>query len=198
MGLTPNVVDGNVILAAWGNETRDRACQVFASPSERDQQWPDAPDGALCVTLDTGTYWRRQSGGWVTGLNGALLTAGDANSGQIATPAAGLLDSLIVNLGVAPCYCTVAVRSVTYFGFGNGWINATTDAYRYVDGVIGWATSAHQAVAGAWASIPVNFSYNVPAGGQLSFKLRYAVVQTAPAGNFGWYDARASWQVFGL
>ena len=67
MGFTANVVDGNPILAAWGNEIRDRTLQVFATVAERDQQWPaaSAPAGAHCVTVDTMTRWQIKSGAWV-------------------------------------------------------------------------------------------------------------------------------------
>lgn len=64
MGFTPNVVDGNIILASWGNEIRDRSCQVFATVAERDSQWAAPPNGAICVTLDTNTLWRRAAGVW--------------------------------------------------------------------------------------------------------------------------------------
>jgi hypothetical protein len=65
MGFTPNVVDGNIILASWGNDgIRDRTLQVFATAAERDQQWPAAPNGAICVTLDTGQHWRHLGGAW--------------------------------------------------------------------------------------------------------------------------------------
>jgi hypothetical protein len=65
MAFTPNVVDGNIILAAWGNEIRDRSVQVFATVAERDAQWPAPPRGAVCVTLDTDTLWKRGAAAWV-------------------------------------------------------------------------------------------------------------------------------------
>jgi hypothetical protein len=65
MGLTPNVVDGNIILAAWGNETRDRARQVFANRAAMDTEWPDAPDGATAYTTDHALTWERNAGAWV-------------------------------------------------------------------------------------------------------------------------------------
>lgn len=64
MAFTPNVVDGNIILASWGNEVRDRSCQVFATAAERNSQWAAPPNGAICVTLDTNTLWRRVAGAW--------------------------------------------------------------------------------------------------------------------------------------
>ena len=68
MALIANVTPGNIIDAnAWGNPIRDRTCQVFASVTERDQQWPtgSAPDGAVCLTRDTYTVWKNLAGtGW--------------------------------------------------------------------------------------------------------------------------------------
>jgi hypothetical protein len=66
MAFTANVVDGNIILASWGNEIRDRTLQVFATVAERDSQWPStvAPNGAHCVTLDTGSWWRNVAATW--------------------------------------------------------------------------------------------------------------------------------------
>lgn len=65
MGLTPTVVDQALVEPAWGNELRDRSRQVFASVAERDSQWPAPPNGAACITLDTGTTWYRVAGAWV-------------------------------------------------------------------------------------------------------------------------------------
>jgi len=64
MAFTPNVVDGNIILAAWGNEIRDRTQQVFATKAELDAQWPAAPNGSMAVTLDTYLVWMRRAGAW--------------------------------------------------------------------------------------------------------------------------------------
>jgi hypothetical protein len=80
MAFIPNVVDGNIILAAWGNPIRDVTRQVFASKAELDAQWPAAPNGAHAVTLDTGYVWERRAGAW-----GARMLAGKANYGTNAS-----------------------------------------------------------------------------------------------------------------
>lgn len=64
MAFTPNVVDGNIILAAWGNEIRDRTRQIFATAAELNAQWPGAPNGSMAVTLDTYTVWMRRAATW--------------------------------------------------------------------------------------------------------------------------------------
>lgn len=43
----------------------DQTVPRFTNTTQRDGQWPSAPDGALCVTTDTNTLWRRVSGSWV-------------------------------------------------------------------------------------------------------------------------------------
>lgn len=75
MAFTPNVVDGNVILAQWGNEVRDRTSQVFATAAERDAQWAAPPNGATCITLDTATQWRRLAGAWTAVQPGTVVTS---------------------------------------------------------------------------------------------------------------------------
>lgn len=39
---------------------------IFASVADRDATWTTPPDGASCITADTGTQWQRQSGVWFT------------------------------------------------------------------------------------------------------------------------------------
>jgi hypothetical protein len=39
---------------------------VFTSTAVRDTQWPSPPNGACCVTTDTGTFWQRAGTTWWT------------------------------------------------------------------------------------------------------------------------------------
>jgi hypothetical protein len=64
MAKTVDVAPNEKIASTWGNEIRDRTCQVFSSVAERDAQWTAPPNGALCVTVDTNTLWRRIAGAW--------------------------------------------------------------------------------------------------------------------------------------
>jgi hypothetical protein len=64
MTKTVDVAAGQKIASVYGNELRDRTLQVFATVAERDAQWAAAPNGAQCVTLDTGHIWLRQAGVW--------------------------------------------------------------------------------------------------------------------------------------
>jgi hypothetical protein len=75
MTKTVDVAPNEKIASTWGNEIRDRTAQVFASNAERDSQWPAVPDGAVCVTVDTGILWLRRAGVWVAISPGALPTA---------------------------------------------------------------------------------------------------------------------------
>lgn len=86
MGFTANVVDGNIILAAWGNEVRDRTLQVFATEAERDAQWAAPPNGAHCVTADTYVIWVREGSAWVPVVPRLMylhIDRGPAESGDI-------------------------------------------------------------------------------------------------------------------
>lgn len=113
MGLTPNVVDGNPIATAWGNELRDRSTQVFANAAERDAQWTAPPDGAFAVTLDDGLTHQRQAGAWYP-------TAGLVRQAQLRKPSLSVGTS---GLGVAPpgiagFWSTAADGTVTFLRAG--------------------------------------------------------------------------------
>lgn len=82
MAFTPNVVDGNIILASWGNEIRDRTRQVFATPAERDAQWAAPPNGATCVTLDKFDIWDRIAGVWKARPRFGLVSASYTTDAQ--------------------------------------------------------------------------------------------------------------------
>lgn len=194
MGFTNNVVDGNIILAAWGNEIRDRTAQVFATAAERDSQWAAPPNGALAVTLDTGRLWRRLAAKWVP--DRALVTEGAANSGQIGVTATGYVDTIAVALGAAPTAVVVTVNAVTYFGFASSWVNGQADVIPYANPVSTGGTPICQApTAQAWAPLPVTARWLVANGADMGFKSRYNLAQAAPTGNNGWYDARLTYTV---
>lgn len=87
MTKTADVVAGQMLDPAWGNEVRDRAIQIFASVAERDGQWINPPNGTTCITTDTNTRWTRFSGAWYampeSGL-GVVLAIGNFNGGADA------------------------------------------------------------------------------------------------------------------
>jgi hypothetical protein len=91
-GRIPDVVDGVIIESAWGNAIRDRSVTPFATVADRDASTPGAPNGALCVTFDTGQLWARLSGVWYAvgpGLSAAGQTqvsvGGSAQTGIAAS-----------------------------------------------------------------------------------------------------------------
>lgn len=63
-GWVPTVAAGEVIASVWGNAIRDRVVHRFASVADRDTSWPAPPNGAHCVTVDTGTLWQRGTSAW--------------------------------------------------------------------------------------------------------------------------------------
>lgn len=58
------VAPGQTIASAWGNTVFDQSVLVFASPADRDAQWPTPHDGSMCFTSDMGIFWVRRAGGW--------------------------------------------------------------------------------------------------------------------------------------
>ena len=193
MAKTVDVAQGQQIASPWGNEIRDRTCQVFASAAERDAQWPTAPNGALCVTLDTNVLYRRIAGVW-RAAPGTLYTSGQSGTGDTAMPAIGTVDSCVATMGIAPVPVRVIANWLTGFGFATGFVNATTDMVIQGTGQIGNGTNLAQAVASCWAFIPNNYVYDVAAGVEMGFKTRYTLVQAG--GNYGFYNVRIAWQVF--
>jgi len=64
MAFTPNVVAGDKITSAWGNEIRNRTVQVFATAAERASQWPAPPKGAHSFLSDTGMLYEYSGSAW--------------------------------------------------------------------------------------------------------------------------------------
>lgn len=110
MTKTVDVAANQKIASTWGNEIRDRTRQVFSTPAERDAQWAAPPNGASCVTLDTGTTWQRIAGAW----QGVLQD----RSGMVVvtTDAAG---EIVVNF--APVFPTTLSSVVACLGFYSGF-----------------------------------------------------------------------------
>jgi len=75
MARTPDVVDGNVISAGWGNQIRDRTRQVFTTKDEL-FAWI-APDGALGWVSQDGVAYTRNAGMWKP--SGCLQWGGPVN-----------------------------------------------------------------------------------------------------------------------
>jgi len=63
MALTSSVAPNTPILSAWGNEIRDRTVQQFPDQANLQAQWPDAPNGAVAITLDRSQLWIKRAGG---------------------------------------------------------------------------------------------------------------------------------------
>jgi hypothetical protein len=54
MAWIANVVDGQIILASWGNPIRDRVTHTFATTTERDTAVPTPTDGMRCYVTGVG------------------------------------------------------------------------------------------------------------------------------------------------
>lgn len=76
MPLIADVVDGQTIQSAWGNQIRDRSCQRFSTLAELNSGWPAAENGAIAYTAD-GRQWLRHGGVWIEpGARGRIMAAG--------------------------------------------------------------------------------------------------------------------------
>jgi len=80
MPLTPNVLPGQPVASTWGNEIRDKSLQTFASKSNLDAEWPNAPDGSEALTLDNYRLWIRRGGRWLPPLTLPLGLYYDAHN----------------------------------------------------------------------------------------------------------------------
>jgi hypothetical protein len=103
MTKTVDVAAGQKVASTWGNELRDRSCQVFASAAERDAQWPTAPVGAICAI--GGRLLMKGTGGWYEpGAGGLIQTT--VVPGNARQPTGGNV------VGVLPAYTRPAGRKV--------------------------------------------------------------------------------------
>lgn len=178
MGFTANVVDGNIILASWGNEIRDRTVQVFATAAERDQQWAAPPTGAVCITVDNGFIWKRSAGRWAPVYGTVVLnqTFAVPDGGYTTT---GLRDLVVCGPATPFTYNTnVSFVAAINFGFSGGACTAQTDF------VTNGGTSLHptsgpfQAGGGLWVPVPMAGNASIAAGTDARIKPRINVSNT--------------------
>lgn len=83
------VVGEEVLAADFNTFVQQQVVSTFANTAARDA-WSSAPNGARCVTLDTGTKWERRGGAWRRDSPGVVLRdwpTGAVESGDIGTSA---------------------------------------------------------------------------------------------------------------
>lgn len=85
MALTADVVANTPILSTWGNETRNRALQVFATIAERTAQWPAPPTGAHSYIVANKSVYLYDGAAWVW-MAGAPLGARLTIVGTVNVP----------------------------------------------------------------------------------------------------------------
>jgi hypothetical protein len=64
IGELDNVPDHSPLTSPWAQDVTERVLHHFANLAARNNQWPNPPDGSLCITLDTGTLWHAKGGVW--------------------------------------------------------------------------------------------------------------------------------------
>lgn len=57
-------VGEEVLAADFNTYMQNQVVPAFTGTAQRDTQWISPPDGAMCVTVDTGTRWQRVGSTW--------------------------------------------------------------------------------------------------------------------------------------
>lgn len=57
-------VGEEVLAADFNTYLQNQVVPAFTNVAQRDSQWAAPPNGAVCVTVDTGTCWQRIGGTW--------------------------------------------------------------------------------------------------------------------------------------
>jgi hypothetical protein len=87
---------GEEVLAAdFNTYAQNQVVPQFTTTAQRDTQWAAAPNGAFCVTVDTGTLWQRIGATWYTPQQRLATVARTTDFGWTGTA-----DALIVQVTV--------------------------------------------------------------------------------------------------
>lgn len=121
-------VGEEVLAADFNSYVQNQVCPAFTNAAQRDSQWAAPPNGATCVTVDTGTLWQRIGGTWYTPFRRLGLvtrtTNGPATTAEavcvsltgVVVPAGRLLRvvaSFRAATGTSGEYITVKIREGT-------------------------------------------------------------------------------------
>ena len=124
------VAAGQTISSAWGNTTYDQTMEVFASASDRTNQWPSPNEGAQSWLMDSHTPWVYRAGAWhgiPMGYVGS--TIGPATTVDGATTAANVI-TLAANVVASRRYRLSATI------WGQQITAASTGSYFQITGLI--------------------------------------------------------------
>lgn len=110
-------VGEEVLAADFNTYAQNQVVPQFTTTAQRDSQWSSPPNGAMCVTVDTGTYWQRVAGAWQKCF-GRLAQ----NSRTTSAGPAGTTDA---TLGVDITLSTPGNRLIRLEGFVRGVIIAS-------------------------------------------------------------------------
>jgi hypothetical protein len=196
MTKTVDVAAGQKVASTWGNEVRDRSLQVFATAAERDAQWPTAPVGAHCVTLDTNTVWLRITSSVWRAQGQPVLGTAYAEAIGLTFTTVGLRDVLVVPVAGGSSYpfsTVMSVQTTVWFGGDSGVALGTPDMTRNSDGAATASPRQMSSVsAGNFVSASMLWGWTVPAGQSANYKVRYIVA--APGGTT-YVDVRSLWSL---
>jgi hypothetical protein len=125
---------------------------------------------------------------------GGLVSTNVISSGDVNWAGPGVIDVTHVTIGTVSQLTHVVVNAVMWFGYGNGWINGSADMQRINDGGVFAGTKLAQAIAQAWAPLPIVWSWDVAAGSVADFKMRFNAVQVQGGG--GWANGTVCYMLF--
>lgn len=154
-----DLADGPTAFAAY---TDSLPFQVFATVAARDA-WTTAPNGAMCVTIDTYTLWVRRGGVWssLTPVSNTLtLSAGTVGSTAVALGS--------ISLGTVAYARVVRVSAMIF-------VNGSTTGRFELSITMGAATLSARGEGDGWHSIvipPVELSLAANTAGTVSATAR--------------------------
>jgi hypothetical protein len=108
--------------------------------------------------------------------SGLILSSNGFASAGLSFNALGTYDIVTLAMGVVPVAARLVVNAVTWFGYGSVAINAGGDLWSLQAGAVGQGSGAPvQAIAGAYMSLPFNYSAALTAGQTADTKLRISI-----------------------
>src|SRR5262245_1427532 len=109
-------VGEEVLAADFNTYVQNQTCPAFTGTAQRDSQWAAPPDGAVCVTGDTDTFWQYLGGAWYTPFRRI------SGVSRTTSPATAAAETVVVT---APAATVPANRQIRVQA---GWYNCTGGA----------------------------------------------------------------------
>ena len=139
MTKTVDVVAGEIVASAWGNEIRDRTFQQFTDRPELLAQWPAAPEGSRAWLRTNHVLMVKMAGGWSPERQwGTISGTTNASGGFVITYPIPFVDTPVV-FAIDGDAGSAGVR---YFGLVAAQIAVGTQGFAIFDNAGPWASKA--------------------------------------------------------